>query len=147
MIKMENGVNEKKRYIGMIIGGIILFIILLIVSVILLYKNDDKTEITLESVASNYYTPGTYNSQIELGHNIITIEVVVDESQIQDVYLSGVDDTVSRMYPLLESSFESIKKALVSGTPIDEIPLNEKSKYTQSMFIEAIKDALDKARV
>ena len=42
---------------------------------------------------------------------------------------------------------ESIEKELIAGTPIDEIPIQEKSKYTQSMLLDGIKAALSKAVV
>ena len=57
----------------------------------------------------------------------------------------NLDDSVTTMYPLVKPSLEGIEKELIAGTPIDEIPVQEKSKFTQSMLIDGIKAALNKA--
>ena len=49
------------------------------------------------------------------------------------------------MYPLVKPSLETIEKQLVAGTSLDDIPLSEKSKYTETLLIEGIRTALDKA--
>jgi len=71
--------------------------------------------------------------------------VVVDEDQIKSVSFVNLDDSVTTMYPLVKPSLEGIEKELIAGTPIDEIPVQEKSKFTQSMLIDGIKAALNKA--
>ena len=51
------------------------------------------------------------------------------------------------MYPLVKPSLEYLEEELVAGKPIGEIAVNEKSKYTQAMLIDGIKNALKKAEV
>ena len=86
-----------------------------------------------------------YNSELKLGENTLNLEVVVDEDQIKSVSFVNLDDSVTTMYPLVKPSLEGIEKELIAGTPIDEIPVQEKSKFTQSMLIDGIKAALNKA--
>ena len=49
------------------------------------------------------------------------------------------------MYPLVKPSLETIEKELISGKKLDDIPLSEKSKYTESLLLEGIRTALNKA--
>ena len=57
----------------------------------------------------------------------------------------NLDESVTTMYPLVKPSLEYLEEELVSGTSIDNIAVNEKSKYTQTMLIDGIKNALSKA--
>ena len=82
---------------------------------------------------------------LKLGENTLNLEVVVDEDQIKSVSFVNLEDSVTTMYPPVKPSLESIEKELIAGTPIDEIPVQEKSKFTQSMLIDGIKAALTKA--
>ena len=47
----------------------------------------------------------------------------------------------------MKPSLASIEKELVKGTGLDDIPVSEKSKYTETLLIEGIRTALDKALV
>jgi len=49
------------------------------------------------------------------------------------------------MYPLVKPSLESIEKELIAGTKLEDVPLSDKSKYTESLLIEGIRTALNKA--
>ncbi len=133
-------------YTGIFVGLGILLIVLLVV---MFYpgKDEGSSQPTMSgSVETASYTPGIYNSELQLGNTTLNLELVVDESQIKSVSFVNLDDSVTTMYPLVKPSLESIEEALIAGTPIDEIQLTEKSKYTQTMLIDGIKNALSKAR-
>ena len=108
--------------------------------------SDSKKEKTGSDTAS-IYTPGVYTSQIELGDTTLNLEVAVDADQIKSVALVNMEESVTTMYPLVKPSLESIEKELIAGTSLDDIPLSEKSKYTESLLIEGIRTALEKAVV
>lgn len=131
-------------YTGIFVGLGILLIVLLFV---MFYPKKDKSSAETGEAASETasYVPGIYNSELKLGENILNLEVVVDEDQIKSVSFVNLEDSVTTMYPLVKPSLENIEKELIAGTPIDEIPVQEKSKFTQSMLIDGIKAALDKA--
>ena len=59
----------------------------------------------------------------------------------------NLEESVTTMYPLVKPSLASIEKELVKGTGLDDIPVSEKSKYTETLLIEGIRTALDKALV
>lgn len=131
-------------YTGIFVGLGILLIILLIV---MFYPSGDDTAQEALGTETAVYTPGIYNSQMQLGDTTLNLEVVVDESQIKSVALVNLDDSITTMYPLVKPSLEFLEEELVAGTPIDQIAVNEKSKYTQTMLIDGIKNALSKAKV
>lgn len=133
-------------YTGIFVGLGILLIILLIVMFYPSGKKDSATEVDSSSVEASMYTPGIYNSQMQLGDTALNLEVVVDENQIKSVSFVNLDESVTTMYPLVKPSLESLEEELVAGKSIDEITINEKSKYTQTMLIDGIKRALDKAK-
>lgn len=119
--------------------------ILLILLLIFMFLPSKSSEEETENTGSTY-TPGVYTSQINLGDTTLNLELVVDDEQIKSVSLVNLEQSVTTMYPLVKPSLESIEKELVAGTSLDDIPLSDKSKYTESLLIEGIRTALDKAR-
>ena len=132
-------------YTGIFVGLGLLLIILLIV---MFYPpGDEDTAAETTTAEAAVYNPGIYNSQMQLGDTTLNLEIVVDESQIKSVSLVNLDESVTTMYPLVKPSLEFLEEELVAGTPIDDITVSEKSKYTQTMLIDGIKNALSKATV
>lgn len=129
-------------YTGIFVGLGILLIVLLIV---MFYPSGNDTAQETSATESVVYMPGIYNSQMQLGDTTLNLEVVVDESQIKSVSFVNLDESVTTMYPLVEPSLKFLEEELVAGTPIDQIAVNEKSKYTQTMLMDGIKSALSKA--
>ena len=119
--------------------------ILLILLLIFMFLPSKSSEEETENTGSTYI-PGIYTSQINLGDTTLNLELVVDDEQIKSVSLVNLEQSVTTMYPLVKPSLESIEKELVAGTSLDDIPLTDKSKYTESLLIEGIRTALDKAR-
>lgn len=130
-------------YTGIFVGLGILLIILLIV---MFYPSSDEDTAQTASTETATYTPGIYNSQMQLGDTTLNLEVVVDENQIKSVSFVNLDESVTTMYPLVKPSLEFLEEELVAGTPLDQITVSEKSKYTQTMLIDGIKNALAKAQ-
>ena len=119
--------------------------ILLIVLLVIMFVPSGGEEETTGDAADSIYTPGVYTSQIKLGDSTLNLEVAVDADQIKSVSLINLEDSVTTMYPLVKPSLETIEKQLIAGTALDDIPLSEKSKYTESLLIEGIRTALEKA--
>ena len=134
-------------YTGIFVGLGILLIILLIVMFYPSSDEDSAQEVGSQAAETSTYTPGIYNSQMQLGDTTLNLEVVVDENQIKSVAFVNLDESVTTMYPLVKPSLEYLEEELVAGKPIGEIAVNEKSKYTQAMLIDGIKNALKKAEV
>jgi cbb3-type cytochrome oxidase subunit 3 len=118
--------------------------ILLILLLIFMFWPDKKDEVASNSSA--LYIPGKYTSSIALNDTAINLEVVLDEDHINSVRIMNIDETITTMFPLVEPSLELIKEQLYKDVPIDQLELKEDSKYTQTLLIEAIKMAIDKAK-
>ncbi len=119
-------------------------ILLIVLLVVMFLPGRNKSEDASQTDAG-LYKPGVYNSQIALGDTTLNLEVVVDSDQIKSVSFVNLEDSVTTMYPLVKPSLETIEKSLQEGTSIDDITFSEKSKYTESLLVEGIKAALDKA--
>jgi cbb3-type cytochrome oxidase subunit 3 len=118
--------------------------ILLILLLIFMFWPDKKDEVA--STNTNLYVPGKWTSSIPLNDTAINLEVVLDENHINQVSIVNIDETITTMFPLVEPSLELIAEQLYQDVPIDQVELKDDSRYTQTLLIEAIKLALDKAK-
>jgi uncharacterized protein with FMN-binding domain len=50
------------------------------------------------------------------------------------------------MYPLITASLESVSEQIIKNNSTDNITYNEDNKYTSVVLVNAIKQALEKAR-
>ncbi len=123
----------------------------LVIILMIMFKDDDKKEDDkLNPVTSEVqmgYVPGTYESSITLGESSIAVMVTVDEESITDVSFKQTDESVMAMYPLLESSLEDINTQLQYVNSIDNLTYSSDNKYTSTLIINSIRDALSKAIV
>jgi hypothetical protein len=119
--------------------------ILLILLLIFMFKGgkDDETA----STETDLYTAGTYSSSFALNDMALNMVVIVDKNHINNVSIENLDEAITTMYPLVEPSLEAIALQLYNDVSIDEIEVQENSKYTQQLLIEAIKTTLEKAQV
>lgn len=118
--------------------------ILLILMLIFMFSGKDKEDVASET---KLYKAGVWNSSIPLSDTVINLEVVLDENHINSVRIVNIDETITTMYPLVEPALDEISAQLSKDIPIDQIELRDDSKYTQTLLIEAIKAALDKAKI
>lgn len=116
--------------------------ILLILLLIFMFTGKDKED---SSTQTSLYKAGVWTSSIALGDSIINLEVVLDENHINSVRIVNIDETITTMYPLVEPSLKEIEAQLINDVPIDQIKLQDDSRYTQTHLINAIKVVLDKA--
>jgi len=118
--------------------------ILLILLLIFMFWPDKEEDSA--STSTNLYRPGKWTSSIPLNDTVINLEVVLDENHINQVRIVNIDEAITTMFPLVEPSLELIASQLYEDVPIDQLELQEDSKYTQTLLIEAIKLALEKAK-
>lgn len=120
-------------------------ILLIVLLVIMFFPSRKEKNKVSDTASESRYLPGVYHSQITLGDSTLNLEVVVDADQIKSVSFVNLEESVTTMYPLIKPSLDSIEEELVKGTDINDIPLSEKSKYTETLLLEGIKTALTKA--
>lgn len=118
--------------------------ILLILLLIFMFSGKDNEDVASEP---KLYKAGVWTSSIPLSDTVINLEVVLDENHINSVRIVNIDETITTMFPLVSPSLDKISEQLINDVPIELLELDQDSKYTQTLLIEAIKVALDKARI
>ena len=105
-----------------------------------------STDTVKKNTSCPTYSPGVYTSSILLNGTPIDIQVTVDSDNINNIEMVNLSESVQTMYPMLNSSFDEIKTAVISNGSTDNITYNAGSKYTATMLLSAIDSALAKAR-
>lgn len=100
-------------------------------------NNSSNTSVT--------YSPGVYTSSLMLNGNPVDIQVTVDSDNINNIELVNMSDSVQTMYPMLAGSFDEIKTAVIQSGTTANITYDSSNKYTASLLLGAIQNALDKA--
>lgn len=118
-------------------------ILLIILLVTMFLRKDNNSDM---GTSEQLYTPGVYSAALILNDTALNLQVVVDGDHINSVELVNIDEATTTMYPLIQPSLELISKQLYSGVAIDKIELSEDGQYTQTVMLDTIKVALEKAR-
>lgn len=125
----------------------VLFILFAVVMIFLLvymfFLKDNSSSSETASTAT--YTPGVYSTSILLGEHPVSLQITVDKDRINSITTAPLDESVTAMYPLLESCLESISAQLTSGVPLDQVTYDKSNQYTASILLDAISLALQKA--
>lgn len=117
--------------------------ILLIILLICMFLPDKEKK---ESVETMQYTPGVYTSSIVFGEQSFDVQVTVDESEIQSVSLFNLDETITTMYPLVETTMESLSEQICESQSVEDLSYTSDNQYTATVLLNAVEDALEKAR-
>ena len=91
------------------------------------------------------YMPGVYTSTVTLNNTAREVEVTVDESHINSIRFSNLDDTVAAMFPLIQPAIEDIAEQVYERQSLQDIQYSEENPYTSQIIIDAIEEALKKA--
>ena len=138
-------------------GIFVLMGILLIVLLIFMFKpKKDKSDITtsetstqnesteeLSTDTQTTYSPRVYSATKKLcGYDSVVYFSVTDEG-VSHVDIQNTNETVTAMYPLLDSALDDINSQLESNIPLDDINYSSEKQYTSVLIIEAVKQALN----
>ena len=99
------------------------------------------------STSSPIYQPGVYTSTISLSNATLSVEVSVDETSIQSVRFSNLDDAVIASYPLVQPAMEQLALQLYETQSTEKLTYPEDNQYTSLVIIDAIETALSKAKL
>ncbi len=91
------------------------------------------------------YMPGVYTSTVTLNNTALEVEVTVDESHINSIRFSNLDETVATMFPLIQPAIEDIAEQVYEHQSLENIQYSEDNPYTSQVIINAIEEALKKA--
>ena len=118
--------------------------VILIVLLVIMFRPDGN-----ESGADtgNRYTPGIYTSSLTLNNTNLEVEVSVDESHINSIRFSNLDETVAAMYPLIQPEIENIAQQVYEQQSLENVTLSQENPYTSQVILNAIREALEKGQI
>lgn len=118
--------------------------ILLIILLLFMFLPRDKEKETAETAN---YVAGVYTSSVLFGDHTVDVQVIVDESRIQSISMTNLNETVTTMYPLMEPALENIGQQVIDRQSTEGITYNKENQYTSVVLLNAIENALSKARI
>ena len=121
-----------------IFGVLAIILIFLLIFMFLPKKGTHETD-------TQKYIPGIYSSSMTLNNNALEVEVTVDESHINSIRFSNLDESVATMYPLIQPAIEEIAEQVYEQQSLEDIQYSSNTPYTSQVIINAIDDALKKA--
>ncbi|MBE5955745.1 MAG: hypothetical protein E7253_04760 [Lachnospiraceae bacterium] len=126
-------------YTGIFVLLGVLFLLLLIFMFLPKQDQSNETEPAMDYIA------GIYSSSIHLGGSSLDVKVTVTDDKVTSISLSGLNDAVSTMYPLLEQAVNDINSQLETVNSIEDLTFDSESQYTNTLLKQAIQNAIAKA--
>ena len=84
-------------------------------------------------------------STMTLNNTNLEVEVTVDESRINSIRFSNLDETVTTMFPLVQPALEEIADQIYDSQSLDHIALSDETPYTSQVILNAVTEAVEKA--
>ena len=119
-----------------------IFLVLAVVLAVVLFLMFGRGGRADAASADVLYHAGVYTSP-----NTFDVEVTVDEDHINSISLVNLSETTTAMYPLMEPALEALSSQICSSQSTENVTYSEENKYTSMLLLDAINDALDKAKV
>ncbi len=120
--------------------------ILLIILLVVMFRPGGKKQ-PADAHAEKQYTPGIYTSALTLNNTNLEVEVSVDESRINSIRFSNLDESIATMFPLIQPAIEDIAEQIYKTQSLENITLSEQSPYTSQVILDAIAETVEKAAV
>ena len=124
-----------------------IFLVLAIVLAVLLFFMFGKNKHAAPASADVIYHAGVYTSPITLNDNTFDVQVTVDENHINSISLVNLSETTTAMYPLMEPALDALSSQIYASQSTENITYGEENKYTAMMLLDAINQALEKAKL
>ena len=132
-------VLHMKEIIYTAVFAILAIVFILLLLFMFLPKNKEA------AATESKYIPGTYTSTVSLNNTALEVEVSVDESHINSIRLSNLDESVAAMYPLVQPAIENIAEQIYEKQSLENIAYSNDNPYTSQIIVNAIREALEKA--
>ena len=101
--------------------------ILLIILLVIMFRPDKDTG---SADTGKRYTPGIYTSSLTLNNTNLEVEVSVDESRINSIRFSNLDETVTTMFPLIQPASRSMTHSPWTMSPCPKTrPIHLRSSW------------------
>ena len=125
----------------------ILLIVLLVMMLLGKKVEAPAGEAASSTESTALYIPGVYTTELVLGNQNISVEVIVDKEKITSIRLVNLSDSVTTMYPLLQPAFDSICEQVYDLQTLEGVRYNIESKYTSLVLLESIRNSLEMAAI
>lgn len=119
------------------------FILLLVFLLIFMFNDKNKNN---KDASAGTYIPGIYTSSITVNGTPMNLQVTVDKTNITSIELIHTDDSISTMYPLLQTSIDDISNQVVVSQSLDNISCPDGCKYTYNALLSKIEGVLNTAK-
>ena len=96
--------------------------LLLIILLAVMFRPGDSGKRT---DTKKQYTPGTYTSTLTLNNTNLEVEVSVDESRINSIRFSNLDESITTMFPLIQPAIEEIAEQVYETQSLDNISISD----------------------
>ena len=116
--------------------------ILLVLLLLFMFRPGKDTTASTDQVL---YIPGVYSASLTLGSQEINVEVAVDANRINSISMVPLSDSVTTMYPLVQSSLQNLTQQICYSQSLENITYPDESRYTSQVLLQTIERALDKA--
>ena len=110
-------------------------------------KDQDDAGAASDTAETAVYVPGVYTSSIELNETSFDVQVTVDADHINSIELVNLSETATVMYPLMEPTLDEIAQQIYTTQSTENITYSDDNKYTSMLLLDAIEDALGKAKI
>jgi uncharacterized protein with FMN-binding domain len=130
-----------------ILYTIFFILFLLCLAILLFFMFGRGSKETASTSSDSLYVSGVYTSTLSMDQMDLEVEVTVDNNHINSIRFSNLDESVETMYPLLQSSMETLSEQIISNQSAEDITLPSDAQYTSSLILEAVNEALKKAAV
>ena len=118
--------------------------ILLIVLLLFMFRTDPAADANL---SEKKYNPGIYTSTLTLNNTALEVEVSVDESRIQSIRFSNLDESITTAYPLIQPAIEEIADQICSSQSLDNVSVSSETPYTSQLILDVVTETVEKAAV
>jgi len=143
--------NSQTRIIVIKLKELVFKVLLVILAIVLILfliiSFSNKSTETSSSVSNSKYTAGVYSSHVTLNGSPIDIQVTVDKDNINNIKMVNVSESVTTMYPLIQSSFDEIAAKVCETGSTKNITYSAENKYTSTILLKAIESALAKCTI
>jgi len=130
------------------IGAIALaaLVLLILILVFLLPGRGGRGGTVDEPGAFHIFVPGTYTSTLVLNNKPVEVRVVVDETEILEIYMSDLAEVQRVFYPLFEPRLYDLADEILRYQSAVIYPATD-YPVTTGILQQAVKAALDMAMV
>ena len=97
--------------------------ILLIILLVVMFRPGGKKQ-PADAHAEKQYTPGIYTSALTFNNTNLEVEVSVDESRINSIRFSNLDESITTMFPLVQPAIEDIAEQIYKTQSLENITLS-----------------------